>query len=342
MRRIMYTFLVLGLIAGINLSFAQADVQDEYNAKIQKANEIRAEMSEAGITKERYEELNAQYQAITKELEQLKSKLSADAEYQDKMNNAKKAFNDGNTAFKKGQYEVALESYNKAISLNESYPHALYGKGLALVRLRRYDDAIQAYRAAVEIDPGYAAAWSAMGAAYSRAGNIDAAIEAYVKAVETDPNSSRTLYNLGTAYLRIKENQKAINAFTRATQVDPEYAKAYNSLGIAHKNAGNYDQAIMAFSNAVSIESDLDEAWARLASAYNEMGQTGEALNAAEKVTSKSKRSNHKPLAYLEKGIALQKMDRDQEAIQAFEQAGRDRRYSKLANWHIEEIKAGR
>ena len=52
-----------------------------------------------------------------------------------------------------GQYEDALNSFQKAISLKENDPDLWNMKGIALRSLGRYNEAIECFNKSLEIDP---------------------------------------------------------------------------------------------------------------------------------------------------------------------------------------------
>ena len=52
-----------------------------------------------------------------------------------------------------GQYEDALNSFQKAISLNQNDPDLWNMKGIALRSLGRYNEAIECFNKSLEIDP---------------------------------------------------------------------------------------------------------------------------------------------------------------------------------------------
>ena len=64
-------------------------------------------------------------------------------------NKAREYNNLGVANFHNGQYDVAIDNYNKAITLNISYAKAYYSRGLAYARKGQYDLAINDYNMAL-------------------------------------------------------------------------------------------------------------------------------------------------------------------------------------------------
>ena len=59
----------------------------------------------------------------------------------------------GKKQLEDGQYENALNSFEKAISLNQNDPDLWNMKGTALRSLGRYNEAIECFNKSLEIDP---------------------------------------------------------------------------------------------------------------------------------------------------------------------------------------------
>ncbi|HQI68911.1 MAG TPA: tetratricopeptide repeat protein, partial [Methanothrix sp.] len=78
----------------------------------------------------------------------------------------------GRALLKMGQYEEAIEAFNRSIEVS-SGPYALssasgdawVGRGDAMMALGRYEDALEAYRQAIEVFPLNGDAWHGKGEA---------------------------------------------------------------------------------------------------------------------------------------------------------------------------------
>jgi tetratricopeptide (TPR) repeat protein len=63
-----------------------------------------------------------------------------------------------------GDFQGAIQAYNKAIEINPDYPDAYYNRGTAFADLAQNDDAIKDYTICIQIDPNYAKAYFNRGA----------------------------------------------------------------------------------------------------------------------------------------------------------------------------------
>ncbi|MBN1560553.1 tetratricopeptide repeat protein [candidate division KSB1 bacterium] len=333
------SFVVVLFLLGVVLAQSIEAKKAQYDEKVRALKEVSVKMSAQGITTDEYNKLKEQYDALNGEILRLQNDLNSDQDYAKKMNDAKLAFNEGNTLFKQGQYDEAVAAYDKSLQLDPSNSNAYQGKGLTLAKQRKYDEAIAAYEKAVKADPTNYSAFAAMGKTYYDKKDFKNAVNAYQQAVEINPQRETNIYMLALCYNNIKDTKNAIKYFTMATQVKPDYEKAYNSLGEAYMTDGQVENAITAFEMAISIDDKYDEAYYRLAAANNKTGRYQEALEAAQnclKVTKKFKGA-----ANFEAGTAAKKLGRLDEAKKYFEASASDRQWRKSAEYELDLLSKG-
>ncbi len=68
-------------------------------------------------------------------------------------------FDRGVEQFETGDFEQAIESFDKAVEFKPDYHEAWLDRGVALFQLERFEEAIASYDKAVEIKPDYYEAW---------------------------------------------------------------------------------------------------------------------------------------------------------------------------------------
>ncbi|MCL2182148.1 MAG: tetratricopeptide repeat protein [Chitinispirillia bacterium] len=69
---------------------------------------------------------------------------------------AQAAFNRGNVAFDKKDFDEAIAEYTESIELEPNNANAFNARGAAYAIKRRYDEAIADFKAALKIDPNHA------------------------------------------------------------------------------------------------------------------------------------------------------------------------------------------
>jgi len=251
---------------------------------------------------------------------------SADAETR-----KKKAYNDGNTFYRKGQYQEALEAYDKAIQADPQYTKAFFCKGNAFKKLRKFPEAIQAYNKAIELDSTYDICLFALGSLYDEDGKFQQAIKFYDKVIKVDPKYFKAYYQKGLAYNKLGENEKAIEALKKATEIKPDYHEAYYLLGRVNLTIARYDDAIKALQEATTISKKYDY-FVFLANANNQKGDYQAAITAAQQAQKINVNAGH---AYFEEGEAYKGLGRVKDAIASYQKAVKDNRWAQSANYEI-------
>ncbi len=330
---------VLFVLLSLSVGFAVAqDLAKQKQEKMVRLNEIDNRLK-ASPSKEEYDQLIKEREQIVAEIKKIDEALKADVEAMKKINAVKKAYNEGNTALRLGQYEKAIQLYDKALSMDPTFYKAYYGKGFALNKVRQYQKAVEAYQKAVEHNPNYTEAYVNMAKIYrDRLRNPEKAAEIFKTAIERDPSAYKAYYELGVYYLNVKKDpNKAVENFIQATRLKPDYALAYFSLGVGLTELGRYNDAIAALDSAIanSKRKRWSSPWARKAVAYNKMGNCKAALQAAKQALSLKKNDS---LAKYEAGKASKCLGQFQQALSYFESLKRDRLWRKTAEYEIDLI----
>ena len=109
----------------------------------------------------------------------------------------------------KGDYQAAINSYEKAISLRANYPGALKNLGLSFYQKDDMADAAKAYGVALSYDPADAVTWVHYGNVLFKIGRLNDAINAYTSARDLAPGVALIRYNLATLLNRAGRQEEA-------------------------------------------------------------------------------------------------------------------------------------
>jgi tetratricopeptide (TPR) repeat protein len=116
----------------------------------------------------------------------------------------------------KGNLPQAMESLQKALSLDPNNALALSGLGtlhLALFRAQQQksdlENALAYYSRARDASPGLVAAWNGLGVAWRYAGDLEKAIAHWKQALNIDPGFTNTYFNLGITLLESGRREEA-------------------------------------------------------------------------------------------------------------------------------------
>ena len=142
-------------------------------------------------------------------------------------------FQDGNSHFQRGEYELAIANYEKAIELNSNFAEAYNNRGLANLWLQRYVDAIADCDKAIEIRPQYADAYHTRGNAKAGRNEHTEAIEDYGVALSFNSKHAKAFNSRGVSKACLELYSEAIKDFDAAIEIDPMYTGSYYNRGIA-------------------------------------------------------------------------------------------------------------
>lgn len=126
-----------------------------------------------------------------------------------------------------GQWEKAIDSFDKALAnyLYENPEDALYNSGLAYYNLQKYDMALSRYQQALGKNPlslRQPQIEGNIGLIYVKQSKLVQAIEHLKKSVALDPSLYSAHFYLGETYLRIKDNENAKKSFQQVVKLAPQ------------------------------------------------------------------------------------------------------------------------
>ncbi len=253
-------------------------------------------------------------------------------------NVAKKTFNEGNTSYKRGNLEEAIDSYRKVLTIDVNFYQAYYQIGVIETKMQNITGAIESYVKAIEINPNFYKGWFALGIAYNKNSDADNALVSFEKAVEVHPGYAKAYAEIGKIYVERKEFDQAEEVLKMATQVDPSYAKPFELLGMIYAEKEILDEAARYFELSVSLKPKNATAWYRLAQIYNQLSDCENAIRAAREATDRKKSFGG---GWVELGIAEWCGGKGNKtaALNAFEKARNDRSWRKMAEYEIDKVK---
>jgi tetratricopeptide (TPR) repeat protein len=193
------------------------------------------------------------------------------------------AFREGVAAQARGDFETAVEAYGRALQIQPRLAEAHANLGAVLARLGRQEEAVAAYERALAIDPRLTAARLNLGLAHYRAGRLSAAVEAFRSVFEADPTLLQGRQLLGLVLVELGRDAAAIPHLEASANAAPDEPAVLFALGRAYTRLGD--------------------------------ARAGEIAERLAKIP------QGQPLWHQLRGLALQREDRHQAALQAFETA---------------------
>jgi tetratricopeptide (TPR) repeat protein len=110
---------------------------------------------------------------------------------------------------KRGEYDQAILSSNKALEINPRNDLAFNVRGIAYWKKGQYDQAISEYNKAIKINPRRGVHYVSRGVAYGEKKEFDQAISNFNKALEINPRGGDVYYNRAVSYSSKREYDKS-------------------------------------------------------------------------------------------------------------------------------------
>jgi TonB family protein len=107
----------------------------------------------------------------------------------------------------KGEFDLAIDDYNKVIEMKPSDASAFISRGNAFSGKKVYDLAINDYNKAIEINPKDSSAYTNRGESFEKMGNVQKALDDYKKASDLDASNERAK----TSLQRLQAEQVKLN-----------------------------------------------------------------------------------------------------------------------------------
>lgn len=148
---------------------------------------------------------------------------------------AAQALNNVAMAFqKKGEPELAVETYNEALRAAPGDSRTLFNRGTLFFKLRLFDTAVEDLNAVLQNDPDNVDALNNRGVVHLAMGEPGRADADFTRAILQAPNRADIYYNRGLAKYDQGLYRQAVTDFTRAIGRKPDYVEAYNNRGAAY------------------------------------------------------------------------------------------------------------
>lgn len=163
--------------------------------------------------------------------------------------------------FKKGDFDSALEQYNRAIELDGTIEEAYNNRGVVYTKRMQNDLALADFNKAIEIRPRYADALNNRGVIYKRKGMFDMALRDYAEALRYNMVYPDIFFNIAVIYEKKGRLDLAEINYNKALSLDKYKADAYNNRAIIYTKTKRYDEALAGFEKAISIKPDYFEAY---------------------------------------------------------------------------------
>ncbi len=185
----------------------------------------------------------------------------------------------GDRLFKDGQYEAALESYEKALDLHPETPLSLLVKGALLARLKQPRAADLYCEKHLELFPRDAEGWKLKSRLAAADGKNREALTAVERARQLNPDDVELLLFQGYLLADIfQEYERALQCYEAALRLRPRDAAIWAKKGRALHNLDRFKKALSCYNKSLRRDGKNAEVWKDRGDSLNCLALGGKAL----------------------------------------------------------------
>jgi len=177
----------------------------------------------------------------------------ADKSITDSEQDPQSFFNRGVANHSNGNYQLAMEDYNTAISLNPYYYVAIRNRGFLANDIEEYELCLQDLTIALENSLESAEVFLDLGTCNLELGNTDLAIEYFEKSRKLDKTNEKLYYELGRAYLKMVNFDSVVVNSKKAIAINNSFAEAYDIGAFGYSGLENYDSSNIFLNKTIEL-----------------------------------------------------------------------------------------
>lgn len=228
------------------------------------------------------------------------------------------AMADGYQALADKDHMKALDAFDRAILIDDSYDVPWRMKGNTLDEMGYHEQALECYRHALELLPESDETWFSLGNCFFSLSRYNEELMCYDRALLYNPAMQKALVNKGSTLHRLGRYQEALDTFDKLLKINFRLEKVHSNRGATLHKLGRVPEALEAYERAIEIKHDFVEAWMNKGNLQYELGRYDEALEAFTQVT---QMRPELPKGWYLKGLSQRKLGRIAQAKASFEQA---------------------
>jgi len=164
-------------------------------------------------------EVHQKIQALTQQLEQLKSGNSQLSFTANDYVEQGKAF------YFENRFEDAIACYDKAIQMEPQNHRAWFSRGAGLVKLQQWDEALVSYDNAIDLKPDLSEAWFGRGTVLAKQQDLEGAIAAYDTAIVLKPDFFAAWFGRARCYALQGNTEAVLENLQQAMQLNGDRTK---------------------------------------------------------------------------------------------------------------------
>lgn len=160
-----------------------------------------------------------------------------------------------------GQYDKAIELYQKALEIDPASPLTNYEIALTYMHTKDYANSIKHSDIVIEQKgQNLLQAYVTKGSCLDYLGKTDESIRLFEEGIRKFGDHHLLYYNLGFNYYRLKNYEKAQEIFTKAVKANPAHASSHLLLGFTMEDLDQKVQSLLCLHYFLLLEPNSERA----------------------------------------------------------------------------------
>ncbi len=159
-----------------------------------------------------------------------------------------------------GDCQSAIDSCTESLNLDPFAPTYII-RGFAYFLIGDYERAIDDFNRAIVLDPNYAAAYGGRGFSYALTGDYERAIDDFNRAIALNTEDAAAYSGRGLVYAYLDDYYHAIDDFDQAIVLNPDNSSYYCNRGEAWLHLSEWDNAKADLATAQDMGVDIVESF---------------------------------------------------------------------------------
>lgn len=175
-------------------------------------------------------------------------------------------------------YEKAVESYDFALIIDENDSLSLLQKAHALFQLEKWEDALEAYTAYSELISDKWQVWTFIGECYEKLENFEKAISFYRKSLDEGEDNFDALEGMAIGLLELERYDESLEYIYKAIKQNDFDFEIWIYLGEAMEGLSRWEEALAAYKKSIALNSNQPDTLFDIGNIYMEMAEFKSAL----------------------------------------------------------------
>lgn len=175
-------------------------------------------------------------------------------------------------------YAQALQAFEYAILIDDSFIGAHLEKAKTLEELGHYEEAIDFYQKTMDLDTATSFAYLRIGKCYEKLNRKNDAIEYFNKTVNEDPLLDKGWLALTDIFIESHNYHKALFYVNKALGIDEENHLYWHKFAEINLKLNLFEEAVRAYYKCIGLKDDRIEVFVALADVLHFLGEFHEGI----------------------------------------------------------------